>query len=96
MIDASKILKEYRITEKASDLAANLNQYTFEVATEANRYQVAQAVEQTFGVKVARVNIMNTKPTLKRDRMRRGNLGKKSGFKKAVVTLKEGEAIELV
>lgn len=96
MIDATKILKEYRITEKASDLTANLNQYSFEVADSANRSQVRQAVEQTFGVKVARVNVMNVKPKMTMDRTRRRKTGRKSGYKKAIVTLKEGETIEMV
>lgn len=96
MIDSSKILKEFRVTEKASELSANLNQYTFEVDSSANRTQVARAIEKTFGVKVARVNIMNQKARLKRDRMRRNTMGRKTGFKKAIVTLQAGDAIELV
>lgn len=96
MIDANKILLEYRVTEKASELTANLNQYTFEVAGSAGRKQVRQAVEQTFGVSVARVNILNVKPKFTLDRTRRQNTGRKSGYKKAIVTLKEGETIEMV
>lgn len=96
MIDANKVLLEYRVTEKASELTANLNQYTFEVAKSANRTQVLQAIEQTFGVQVARINILNTKPKTTNDRTRRGGSGLKSGFKKAIVTLKEGETIEMV
>jgi len=96
MIDSSKILLEYRVTEKASELTSSLNQYTFQVAKDANRTQVFQAVEQAFGVKVARINILNTKPKKKMDRSRRQMSGLKSGFKKAIVTLKEGETIEMV
>jgi len=96
MIDASNVLREFRVTEKASELSANLNQYTFEVNSAANRTQVARAIEQTFGVKVVRVNIMNHKAKLKRDRMRRNTLGRKSGYKKAIVTLQAGDAIEMV
>lgn len=96
MIDASKVLKEFRVTEKATELSANLNQYTFEVATGANKHTVAAAIEQVFDVKVARVNIINKKARIKQDRFRRGRPGRKSGFKKAVVTLKEGDSIELV
>lgn len=96
MIIADKILREYRVTEKAADLAANLNQYTFEVAPEANRKEVARAVAKVFNVEVTRVNILNKKPKLKVDRMRRGRPGTKGGHKKAIVTLKEGDAIELV
>lgn len=96
MIIADKILREYRVTEKAADLAANLNQYTFEVAPEANRKEVARAVAKLFNVEVLKVNILNKKPKLKVDRMRRGRPGTKGGHKKAIVTLKEGDAIELV
>ncbi len=96
MIRADKILKESHVTEKSTDLQANLNKYTFEVYPRANRTQVKQAVEQVFGVKVAAVNILRTKPLYKADRYRRGKVGKISGKKKAVVTLKEGQAIEMV
>jgi large subunit ribosomal protein L23 len=96
MIIADKILREYRVTEKAADLAANLNQYTFEVAPEANRKEVARAVAKMFNVEVTKVNILNKKPKLKIDRMRRGRPGTRGGHKKAIVTLKEGDAIELV
>lgn len=96
MIIADKILREYRVTEKAADLAANLNQYTFEVAPEANRKEVARAVAKVFNVEVTKVNILNKKPKLKIDRMRRGRPGTRGGHKKAIVTLKEGDAIELV
>lgn len=96
MIEPAKVLKESRITEKATNLTANLNQYTFEVFPEANRTQVKQAVEQVFKVEVAKVNIMNVKPRHRRDRMRRNRLGRISGMKKAVVTLKEGNSIEMI
>lgn len=96
MILADKILLEYRVTEKAANLAANLNQYTFEVAPGANRKEVARAVAKVFNVEVTNVNILNKKPKLKADRMRRGRPGSKGGHKKAIVTLKEGDKIELV
>ncbi len=96
MIQADKILREYRVTEKAADLAANLNQYTFEVAPEANRKEVARAVAKVFNVEVKKVNILIKKPKVKMDRTRRGRPGSKGGHKKAIVTLKEGDAIELV
>ncbi|MEM1222060.1 MAG: 50S ribosomal protein L23 [Verrucomicrobiota bacterium] len=96
MIIADKILKEYRVTEKAANLSANLNQYTFEVAQDANRIEVARAVEKVFKVEVTKVNVLNKKPKLKIDRSRRGRPGTKGGHKKAIVTLKEGDKIELV
>jgi len=96
MIIADKILRAYRVTEKAAHLAANENQYTFEVDPGANRKEVARAVEKVFNVEVTKVNILNKKPKLKLDRMRRGKAGLQGGHKKAIVTLKDGDAIELV
>ena len=46
MIIANNILREFRVTEKAANLAANLNQYTFEVNPRANRTEVSRAVEK--------------------------------------------------
>ena len=57
MIIADKILLEYRVTEKAANLSANFNQYTFEVAPNANRIEVARAVAKVFDVEVVKVNI---------------------------------------
>ena len=96
MIDATKILKEYRITEKASNLNENLLQYTFEVDMTASKTQVREAIEQIFEVKVARVYIMIRKAKLKANRYRAARPGRKPAFKKAIVTLKEGHKIELV
>ena len=96
MIIADKILFEYRVTEKAANLSANFNQYTFEVSPNANRIEVARAVAKVFDVEVVKVNILNKKPKSKVDRSRRGKVGTKGGHKKAIVTLKEGDKIELV
>lgn len=95
MIIPNKILHEFRMTEKATNLAANLNQYTFEVDPSANRKQIALAVGEVFNVTVAKVNIIIKKPKVKNDRTRRGRPGIKSGHKKAIVSLKEGDKIEL-
>ena len=96
MIIADKILLEYRVTEKAALLSANFNQYTFEVAPTANRIEVARAVAKVFDVEVTKVNILKKKPKAKTDRSRGGRPGTKGGHKKAIVTLKEGDKIELV
>ena len=96
MIIANTILREFRVTEKAATLAANLNQYTFEVNPRANRKEVARAVEKVFNVSVTKVNILNRKPKAKTDRSRGGRPGTKGGLKKAIVSLKEGDKIELV
>ena len=94
MSEPVNILMEALLTEKATTLNIR-NQYLFKVHPSATRTQVADAVERTFGVSVTRVNVMNLKPKLKRDRTRRNRLGSKGGMKKAVVTLKQGDAIDL-
>lgn len=96
MPQPSQIIKEYRITEKSTDLQANENKYTFEVFAHANRRQVADAVAQLFNVEVAKVNMLNAKGKRVRSRTQRGVFGRKPNIKKAIVTLKEGSAIELV
>ena len=95
MLIADKILLEYRVTEKAANLSANFNQYTFEVAPTANRIEVARAVAMVFNVEVVNVNILNKKPKSKVDRRRRGKAGTKGGHKKAIVTLKPDDSIEI-
>jgi len=88
---ASIILKP-RITEKASYITAD-GAYTFIVDPRANKIQIKKAIEEIFGVKPMRVNIINVKPKQVMVRNRRGF---KRGIKKAVVYLKEGDRIEFV
>ncbi|MFI5335425.1 MAG: 50S ribosomal protein L23 [Opitutales bacterium] len=94
MISADKILKSMRLTEKASKLSSNYGQYTFEVYPSATKYTVRAAVEQTFKVTVKRVNIQNIKGKPKKSR--RGLPTTGSDSKRAIVTLKQGDKIELV
>ncbi len=96
MQQPSQVIKEYRITEKASDLQANKNQYTFEVFQQASRTDVANAVAKLFNVKVAKVNILNQKGKVVPSKTARGKFGRKANVKKAIVTLKEGSAITLI
>jgi large subunit ribosomal protein L23 len=95
MNEPVKVLKEALLTEKATMLSANLNQYVFSVFPEATRTHVKNAIEKTFGVNVIKVNTLTQKPKTKRDRMRRGKQGHTSLYKKAIVTLKAGESIDL-
>jgi len=74
------------ITEKTSALAAN-NTYVFKVAKHANKIQIKDAIEEVFGVKVASVNTLNTKP--KKKRVGRYT-GMRKTYKKAIVTLADG------
>ena len=94
MSEPTEILLEALLTEKATLLSAN-NKYLFKVHPSATKTNVCDSVERTFGVTVTKVNIINQKPKLKRDRTRRNRLGSKGGMKKAIVTLKQGDAIEL-
>ena len=81
------------VTEKASLTGANGKTYVFKVNKKANKYQIKDAVEKAFGVKVVKVNTLNTK--YKNKRVGR-YMGKTKPFKKAYVTLSEGDAINLV
>ena len=96
MKPAYKVLKEVSITEKSNILSSNLGQYTFEVFADADRINIKHAVERTFDVSVTRVNIINRKGKRKSDYRRRGKLGRKPSVKRAIVTLKEGDIIEIV
>ena len=93
MINAEQILKTIRLTEKSNKLSSNYGQYTFEVYPAATKQTVRAAVEQTFKVTVTRVNIQNRKGKPKRSRQ--GRPIKSSDSKRAIVTLKTGDKIEL-
>ena len=68
------------------------NKYTFEVHKDANKFQIKDAVEEIFGLKVTRVNTLIVKPKTKRVRY---VAGKTRSWKKAVVTVAEGQSIEI-
>jgi len=87
---AHKILIEPWITEETTRIA-ELNKYVFKVAPAADKNKVRKSVEDLYGVKVISVNVINI-PRKKRIRGR--VTGWKSGYKKAIVTLKEGDKIE--
>jgi len=93
MKEPTQIIANIRLTEKASLLGERNNQYVFRVATDANKIEIKQAIEKLFGKKVARVNTAQYAGKKKRER--RADFGRKSHWKKAVVTLAEGEKIEL-
>ena len=82
------------VTEKANALTEKLNRYTFKVTPSANKYQIKSLVESLYGVKVVAVNTMNYDGKRKSRYIKSGMLnGKVAAFKKAVVTLAEGETI---
>ena len=93
MKEPTQIVANIRLTEKASLLGERNNQYVFRVATDANKIEIKQAVEKLFGKKVVRVNTAQYAGKKKRER--RADFGRKTHWKKAVVTLAEGDKIEL-
>lgn len=93
-MNTTHVLKQVLLTEKSNKLSSDFGQYTFEVHPEANKHQVAEAVENAFKVTVTRVNIMNIDGKNKRSRQGRPSMT--SAYKKAIVTLKKGDKIELV
>lgn len=91
-----KIIKEYCVTEKATELASNHNQYTFKVHPDSNRIEIAKAIRGLFDVAVTRVNVLNRKGKTKRSRTQRGKVGRTASSKIAIVTVKEGDKIDLL
>jgi large subunit ribosomal protein L23 len=90
-MDKYLVIKRPIVTEKTTKLV-EMNKYTFEVDRNANKIEIAQAVEQLFNVKVKSVNVINELAKTKR-------VGKYSGLKpavsKAIVTLAEGFKIDV-
>ena len=91
-MEIHRVLLKPTITEK-SNLLQESGKYTFRVAKEANKVEVKQAVESNFNVKVVDVNITKLKGKQKRYGPR---FSKQPDVKKAVVTLKAGDRINLV
>lgn len=79
------------ITEKAT-LVSEQNKVVFKVADNASKTEIKESVEKLFGVKVTKVNTVTLHDKTRRFR---GVAGKKSGYKKAIVTLAEGQTINL-
>ena len=90
MKDYTDIIYSPVITEKSAYAAEN-GVYTFKVAGSANKTQIKKAIEEAFGVKVEKVNTLNTKS--KKKRVGRYT-GKTKTYKKAIVTLASGQSIE--
>jgi len=85
------IVKYIMRTEKGSGMMAE-NKYVFHVANDANKIQIKQAVEEIYNVTVKKVNTLNAPGKWKRVRYKEG---KTPDFKKAVVTLKKGDKIDI-
>ena len=86
-----KIIRKPIVTEKATKLS-EFNKVVFEVSSKSNKNEIKSAVEKLFSVNVKAVNIINIKGKVKRFK---GVLGKRNDIKKAVITLKEGNKIDI-
>ena len=83
------------VTEKANAVSDRTNRYTFKVSPDANKFQIKDAVEKLYDVKVVGVSTMNYDGKKKQRYTRSGLLrGKVAAFKKAVVTLAVGQTID--
>lgn len=89
--DPRQIIIRPIITEHSYDVMEN-NVYTFEVAPDANKIEIKNAIQQIFDVTVVKVNTLNVKPKPKRQRYKSGYT---RTWKKAMVTLADGDSIEI-
>ena len=87
------IIKTVRLTEKGTRQGEKYNQYTVVADRRANKTQIREAVQELFKVKVTAVNTLNVRG--KERRKRTVQAGKTSDWKKAIVTLKDGDKIVL-
>ena len=92
MNSASNVIIRPIVSERSYDLMEQ-GKYTFEVAKTAGKEEIAEAVEKLFGVHVVKVNTMQVKG--KHKRVRYQTMGMTRSWKKAIVTLKAGETIEI-
>ena len=97
----SSIILRPILSEKGTMLGEALNKYVFEVAKQCNKLEIKEVIEEKFNVTVKKVATMNFKGKSKSTTMRSGghtlrSTGKRSRWKKAIVTLKQGDKIDLV
>ena len=92
-MNAFEIIKTVRLTEKGTRQGEKFNQYTVVADRRANKAEIRQAVQELFKVKVVKVNTLNVRGKARRQRTYQA--GRAPGWKKAIVTLKEGDKIVL-
>ena len=92
-MNAFEVIKTVRLTEKGTKQSEAFNQYTVVADRRANKTQIRQAVQELFKVKVIKVNTLNVRGKARRQRT--SQAGSAPDWKKAIVTLKEGEKIVL-
>jgi len=89
-----EVIRRPIVTERAMRLADEESKYTFEVAPEANKIQIKEAVETIFKVEVVKVNTITVPGKRRRDFRRPTTYGRTPKRKKAIVTLRPGQRIE--
>ena len=91
-MEARKVLRRPLLTEKATIRREVANEYAFEVDPAANKIAIKSAIEELFSVKVTKIRTINMAGKLKRMGVHQG---RRSGWKKALVTLAEGQTIDI-
>jgi len=91
--DPHDLIETVRLTEKATLLSDKLNKYVFRVSPRANKVQIKNAIQTLFKKTVLSVNTCNYAGKKKRERT--ASYGRKPHWKKAIVTLKQGDKIDL-
>jgi large subunit ribosomal protein L23 len=92
-MNSFEIVRTVRLTEKGTRQGDNYNQYTVVADPRANKTQIRHAVQELFKVKVVKVNTLNVRGKFRRQRTKQA--GQAPNWKKAIVTLKEGDKIVL-
>ena len=90
-----EILRKPLLTEKVAQLTEKLNRYAFIVDPRANKIQIKAAIEKMYGVNITGVNTMRYVGKLKSRNTKAGAVsGRAAAYKKAIITLKDGEVID--
>jgi len=89
------VLRRPIVTEKSSFQSGKLQQYVFEVAPEASRAQIKEAIQILFDVDVERVNVLNLPAKRTRRQRNRRVVVRRGEYKKAIVTLAPGQTIDV-
>ena len=92
-MNSFEIIKTVRVTGKGTRQSSNLNQYTVVADPRANKTQIRQAVQELFKVNVIKINTLNVRGKFRRQRTPQS--GKAPDWKKAIVTLKKDQKIDL-
>jgi large subunit ribosomal protein L23 len=87
------VIRRPLITEKTNYQNSELHQFVFEVATDATRSMIKEAIETLFDVEVVKVNVINMPPKRKRNLRNRRMSMRRNAYKKAIVTLAPGDTI---